>query len=125
VPGRRDNTSAAAGGRFTGLAARIGNRNLLQIRMDPDLSEVLSIRTFDRVFTGADRASLLFDETVWRPQVPRSGGDGSRPCPDCGGTDDLRDAIGTFADTRDIRPGPGLRSGRLRVGRPVNRTISP
>jgi proteasome lid subunit RPN8/RPN11 len=100
-----DNTSARAGSRFTGLAARIGNRNLLQIRMDPDLSEVLGIRTFDRVFTGADQASLLFDETVWRPQVPRSGADGSTPCPDCGGTGDLRDAIGTFADTRDIRTG--------------------
>jgi molybdopterin/thiamine biosynthesis adenylyltransferase len=100
-----DHAAVTAGGRFTGLATRIGNRNLLQVRMDPDLSEVLSIRTFDRVFTGADRASLLFDETVWRPQVPRSGGDGSQPCPDCGGTGDLRDAIGTFADTRDIRLG--------------------
>jgi len=98
-----DDSSAGAGGRFSGLTARIGNRNLLQIRMDPDLSEVLRIRTFDRVFTGADQASLLFDETVWRPQVPQSGGDGSKPCPDCGGTGDLRDAIGTFADTRDIR----------------------
>jgi len=92
-------------GRFTGLAARIGNRNLLQIRMDPDLSEMLRIRTFDRVFTGSDQASLLFDETVWRPQVPRSGGDGSQPCPDCRGTGDLRHSIGTFADTRDIRTG--------------------
>lgn len=98
-----DNTSTRAGSRFTSLAARIGNRNLLQIRMDPDLSEVLRIRTFDRVFAGADQASLLFDETVWRPQAPRSGGDGSKRCPDCGGTGDLRDAIGTFADTRDIR----------------------
>ena len=25
------------------------------------------------------------------------------PCPDCGGTGDLRDAMGTFTDTREIR----------------------
>ncbi len=101
----RDDPPAEAGSRFSGLAARIGNRNLLQIRMDPDLSKVLGIRTFDRVFTGSDQTSLLFDETVWRPQVPLSGGDGAKPCPDCGGTGDLRDAIGTFTDTRDIRTG--------------------
>jgi proteasome lid subunit RPN8/RPN11 len=100
-----DDTSAKAGSRFTDLADRIGNRNLLQIRMDPDLSEVLGIRTFDRVFSGSDYTSLLFDETVWRPQVPLSGGDGSKPCPDCGGTGDLRDAIGTFTDTRHIQTG--------------------
>jgi hypothetical protein len=96
-----------SGSRFPGLATRIGHRNLLQIRMDPDLSEVLGIRTFDRVFAGSDHASLLFDETVWRPQAALSGdGDGaSMPCPDCGGTGDLRDAIGTFVDTRDIRTG--------------------
>lgn len=95
--------------RFTGLAARIGRRNLLQIRMDPDLSESLGIRTFDRVFGGLDNASLLFDETVWRQQDPDSGGVGRKPCPDCGGTGDLRNSIGTFADTRDVRPEEGQR----------------
>jgi proteasome lid subunit RPN8/RPN11 len=95
---------AAAANRFADLAARISNRNLVQIRMDPDLSDVLQIRTFDRVFGGSDQESLLFDETVWRPQEPKSGGDGAKPCPDCGGTGDLRDAMGTFTDTREIRP---------------------
>jgi proteasome lid subunit RPN8/RPN11 len=89
--------------RFADLAVRIGNRNLLQIRMDPELSAALGVRTFDRVFEGADRASLLFDETVWRAQNPESGA-GAKPCPDCGGTGDLRDALGTFGDTRSIRP---------------------
>jgi proteasome lid subunit RPN8/RPN11 len=99
-----DMPTQSAGGRFAGLAARIGNRNLLQIRMDPDLAAALGIRTFERVFDGADRASLLFDETVWRAQDPGSSEYGTKPCPDCGGTGDLRDRIGTFADTRDIRP---------------------
>lgn len=100
---RVDPPPGPAANRFAGLAARIGNRNLVQIRMDPDLSEALQIRTFDRVFGGADQDSLLFDETVWRPQNPESGGDGARPCTDCGGTGNLRDAMGTFADTREIR----------------------
>jgi len=94
----------SAANRFAGLAARIGNRNLVQIRMDPDLSEVLQIRTFDLVFGGADQGSLLFDETVWRPQDPASGGNGTKSCPDCGGTGNLRDAMGSFTDTREIRP---------------------
>jgi proteasome lid subunit RPN8/RPN11 len=100
---REDAPETAPPGRFSGLAARIGNRNLLQIRLDPDLSDSLGISTFDRVFEGSDRSSLLFDETVWRSQDPE-GGDGGRPCPDCGGTGDLRDSRGTFADTRDVRP---------------------
>ncbi|HVB41483.1 MAG TPA: hypothetical protein VNF47_02100 [Streptosporangiaceae bacterium] len=75
--------------------------------MDPDLSDSLKIGTFDRVLSEADQASLLFDETVWRAQEPASGSDGSKPCPDCGGTGDLRDAIGTFTDTREIRPEGG------------------
>lgn len=88
--------------RFSGLASRIADRNLLQIRLDPDLSDALGIRTFDRVFDGSDRSSLFFDETVWRAQEPQRSGDHG-PCPDCGGTGDLRDVAGTFADTGDIR----------------------
>lgn len=104
---RDDPPSHQTSCRFTGLAARIGHRNLLQIRMDPDLGDSLRIRTFDRVFANSDQASLLFDETVWRPQQPESGGDGKKPCPDCGGTGDLRDSIGTFIDTRVIRTEEG------------------
>lgn len=100
---REDALESVPPSRFSGLAARIGNRNLLQIRLDPDLSDSLGISTFDRVFEGSDRSSLLFDETVWRSQDPE-GGDGGRQCPDCGGTGDLRDSVGTFGDTRDIRP---------------------
>jgi proteasome lid subunit RPN8/RPN11 len=98
-----DGALAVSATRFAGLTARIGDRNLLQIRMDPDLTEVLRIRTFDRVFTGSDTQSLFFDETVWRAQAPLSGADGAERCPDCGGTGDLREAIGTFDDTRRIR----------------------
>jgi proteasome lid subunit RPN8/RPN11 len=101
---RPDGPAERTHDRYGGLAARIGRRNMLQIRMDPDLSDALGISTFDRVFEGSDQASLLFDETVWRAQDPESGGEGKKPCPDCGGTGDLRDSAATFTDTRRIRP---------------------
>jgi proteasome lid subunit RPN8/RPN11 len=100
---RGDVPGQPPGARFAGLAARIGARNLLMLRMDPDLSETLGIGTFDKALAGADAPSLLFDETLWRTQEPLTGLDGTEPCPDCGGTGDLRDAIGTFTDTRTIR----------------------
>ena len=52
---RKDPPPEVPTNRFAGLATRIGNRNLVQIRMDPDLAEVLRIRTFDRVFAGPIR----------------------------------------------------------------------
>ncbi len=96
--------STGSSSRFAGLAGRIGNRNMLQIRMDPDLAVAMpGIRTFRRVFGDEDNPYLFFDETVWLPQQVESGQDGSPRCPDCHGTGDLRDAIGTFDDTRKIR----------------------
>jgi len=97
--------------RWGGLLARIGRRNLIQIRMDPDLATTLGLRVFERVFQpdGAGenaawrRERILFDEAVWLPQRPDSPQTGFPPCPDCGGTGDLRDAIGTFEDTRQMR----------------------
>jgi ThiF family protein len=85
--------------RWGGLLTKIGKRNLVQIRMDPDLA----LSTFERVLEGADQSSILFDETVWRPQNQEGIDTGYSPCPDCGGTGDLRDAIGTFEDTRIMR----------------------
>jgi hypothetical protein len=104
---RDDAAAQGPGARFAGLAARIGARNLLVLRMDPDLSQTLGIGLFDRVFAEADTGSLLFDETLWRSQAPLTGGDETKPCHDCGGTGDLRDAIGSFADTRNIRAEDG------------------
>jgi proteasome lid subunit RPN8/RPN11 len=85
--------------RWGGLAKRIGNRNLVQIRMDPDLP----LRVFDRVFGGGDRERILFDDVVWLPQQPDCPANGFPTCPDCGGTGDLRRAKGTFTDTRLMR----------------------
>jgi proteasome lid subunit RPN8/RPN11 len=85
--------------RWGALLTRIGPRNLVQIRMDPDLA----LPVFDRVFGGGDRERILFDEVVWLPQQPDCPANGYPACPDCGGTGDLRSARGTFVDTRLMR----------------------
>jgi molybdopterin/thiamine biosynthesis adenylyltransferase len=81
--------------RWGGLLERIGNRSLVQLRLDPDLD----LPVFDRVLAG-DRDRILFDEAVWLPQQPEGPATGRPPCPDCGGAGDLRIAIGTILDTR-------------------------
>jgi proteasome lid subunit RPN8/RPN11 len=88
--------------RWGGLLTRIGKRNLVQIRMDPDLAEVLGLKVFDQVFAGADRDRLAFDEVVWLPQEPEGPATGFEACPDCGGTGNLLSCIGTFEDTRSM-----------------------
>jgi hypothetical protein len=86
--------------RWGNMLSRIGARNLLQVRMDPDLAETIKMTVFNRVFEKADQNRLFFDEVVWLPEkqeCPETGY--SYHCPDCGGSGDLRDAIGRFRDT--------------------------
>jgi proteasome lid subunit RPN8/RPN11 len=91
--------------RWGGMLVRIGHRNLVQVRLDPDLEFVLGISNFKQAFHGASGEQLFFDETIWRPQMPESPATGyPAPCPDCGGTGNLRYAIGSFTDTRSMRP---------------------
>lgn len=85
--------------RWGRVLERIGNRNLIQVRLDPDLA----LPVFDRVLSG-DAERIFCDEAVWLPQLPEALGPGRAACPDCGGTGDLRTAIGSFADTR-LLPG--------------------
>jgi hypothetical protein len=91
--------------RWGNLLARIGDRNLIQIRSHPDADERLGFSNFGRAFSGADSEQIFFGETIWRRQQPEHPSTGySRPCPDCGGTGDLTQRIGSFADTRVIIP---------------------
>lgn len=85
--------------RWGNMLSRIGKRNLIQIRMDPDFAETMGMTVFNRVFEKADNERLLFDEVVWLPQDQECPDTGYPACPDCGGTGDLRDAIGTLKDT--------------------------
>lgn len=78
---------------------QIGNRNLVQLRMDPSLD----LPVFDRVFLHADRDRLFVDDTVWLPQLPDNPANGFPVCPDCLGRGDLRLLVGTFDDTREMR----------------------
>lgn len=93
--------------RWGEMLQRIGNRNLIQIRIDPDFSTTLGLSVFDRAFEHADHDRLFFDEVVWLPQEQECPETGYPPCPDCGGTGNLTDAIGTTGDTRLI---PGKHS---------------
>lgn len=86
--------------RWGHLLERIGNRNLVQVRVDPDFGQTMGMKVFDRVFGGADQTRILFDETVWLPQAQECPETGYPPCPDCGGTGRLLDAKGRFIDTR-------------------------
>lgn len=81
--------------RWGQLVERIGDRNLVQLRLDPDLA----LPVFDRVLAG-DRDRILFDEAVWLPQQPEGPDTGRPACPDCGGGGDLRAALGTIGNTR-------------------------
>lgn len=90
--------------RWGKILTRVANRNLVQIRMDPDFAETMNMGVFNRVFEHADHARLFFDETVWLPQERECPATGYAACPDCGGTGDLRDAIGKFDDTRLVAP---------------------
>ena len=87
--------------RWDRMLRRIGNRNLIQIRMAPNGIGDLSLPAFRRAFEGADRRRVLFDDVVWLPQQPENPSTGFDPCPDCGGTGNLRDAFETFFDTRE------------------------
>ena len=86
--------------RWGSMLKRLGKRNLAVVRMDPDLADSIGMGTFDRVFEKADTDRLFCDETLWLPQDHESPATGyAHCCPDCGGTGDLRDAIGTIHNT--------------------------
>jgi len=85
--------------RWGNMLSRIGKRNLVQLRMDPDFAETLGIKVFDRVLDGADKDKLFFDDIVWLPEDQECPETGYERCPDCGGTGDLRDAVGKFSNT--------------------------
>lgn len=86
--------------RWGGVLARIGNRNLIQLRLHPDLA----LPAFERAFRGADPERVFCDEAVWLPQLPDNPSSNGFPvCPDCGGSGNLLDAIGRFTNTREMR----------------------
>ncbi|MDZ5455321.1 ThiF family adenylyltransferase [Azohydromonas lata] len=86
--------------RWGGLLQRIGDRNLVQVRMDPDLGSTLGLKGFDKASEGQPRH--LFDDVLWQAQAPEAPPSHAIACPDCGGTGDLRLAKGLDGDTRRL-----------------------
>jgi proteasome lid subunit RPN8/RPN11 len=87
------------------LLTRIGQRNCIQIRCDPDFAQTLGLSNFDEAFAGTSSDQVFFDETIWRRQHPENLANGYEyNCPDCGGTGNLRLAANKFRDTRLIQP---------------------
>jgi hypothetical protein len=84
--------------RWGKLLVPVADRNLVMVRMDPDLASQLGLSVFDRTFGDSNRR-VYFDETIWTPVTPDDGVDGADLCPDCWGTGDLRSVAGSFKDT--------------------------
>jgi hypothetical protein len=92
--------------RWTALLEGMRNRNLIQVRFDPNIETELGLKVFNRAFGGADQHRLLFDETVWLPQKAEHPRNGQAVCPDCLGSGNLRQRVGTIADTTIFLDGP-------------------
>lgn len=93
------NPSHPATVRHRATAERIANRNLVLARLDPELADSLGVHSFDSL-AGVGGGRTVVDETVWIAPTPDGPGSGGPVCPECGGTGDLADAVGTFRDTR-------------------------
>lgn len=84
--------------RWGRLLAGAATRNLVLVRMDPDLTAQLGLSVFDRTFGDSNRR-VYFDETIWTSVTPDDGMNGADLCPDCRGTGSLRNVAGSFEDT--------------------------
>lgn len=86
---------------FSTMLDRVKDRNFVQIRLTPNVKDILGIGVFDRVFAGADRYTFM-DETVWIPQKPDHPSNGYETCKLCGGTGHLDELYMRWPDTRKI-----------------------
>jgi proteasome lid subunit RPN8/RPN11 len=65
--------------RWGSLLERIGDRTLVLLRLDPDLSATLGVGAFDRALSGVDTSRFLLGEALWLKESVREA------CPACGG----------------------------------------
>jgi hypothetical protein len=64
--------------RWSELLRGMGDRNLVQMRLDPAVGARLGLGVFDRTFAHADTSRLLIGEPLWIPQAR------DPQCRDCG-----------------------------------------
>lgn len=92
--------------RWQSILERMGQCNLVQMQLWPDTN----LPAFSKVYEQADSEKILgVGNTVWLPQKPDHPVSNGLPiCPDCGGTGNLYDSVGTFVDDlhtmRRLRP---------------------
>jgi proteasome lid subunit RPN8/RPN11 len=88
--------------RFGPLLRRIGSRNLVQMRLDPDAGLP--------AFAGLDASgdSFFCNDVLWIPRPAQK----QPACPDCGGRGDLRVQVGRLSDTRPMRSCRTVTAGR-------------
>ena len=91
----------APGNVFNDMLDSVKDRNFVQIRLNPNVKDILGIGIFDRVFTGAEGYTFM-DETVWIPQKPDHPSNGYETCKLCGGTGHLEELYMKWPDTRNI-----------------------
>jgi hypothetical protein len=84
---------------YSNMLDKVADRNFLMIRMSPLANAALGINIFDEAIN-ADSGLCFFDETVWIPQTPNDGTDGSPRCSLCNGIGDLLALKGKIRDTR-------------------------
>lgn len=87
---------------FSDMLDSVKNRNFVQIRLNPNVKDVLGIGIFDRIFAGAERYTFM-DETIWIPQKPDHPSNGYESCKLCGGTGHLEGLYMKWPDTRNIK----------------------
>jgi len=84
---------------YSDMLDKVADRNFVMIRMSPKADRTLGIGIFQEALR-AESGLIFCDETVWIPQTPNNGADGSPPCPLCGGTGNLLALKGKIRDTR-------------------------
>lgn len=76
--------------------------NLLMVRLGEEIPSVLEGSAFDKATRHPVTGAAITGAAFWDAITPDGPRNGAKPCPLCGGTGDLRNAIGQPADTRRV-----------------------
>ena len=89
--------------RWSAVLEYLGQRNLVQIGLEPERDSQLGLGVFSQVRALDPSGRLGFDQTVWHHKPARPD------CPDCGGNGDIDSAVGRLSPTRiDCSEGMGV-----------------